>query len=490
MLMSTPSAEGQPAPMLREAVAADLCILGAGPGGLALAARAAAYGQKVVLVEKHTMGGTSLNYGAMPVTALIASADRAHALRSAGPFGIAPYEPSVDRAAVAAQISDIMEKSAPNASVERMTGLGVRVIQAAGRFADTKTLHAGEQRIVARRFVVATGSSPVVPTIPGLTNVSYHTSDTIMTVRGTIDHLVVLGGGATGVELAQAYRRLGSRVTVIEQASSVLQRFDPELASVVKARLAAEGVVILEDAKLTKVEGTAERLRFDVLAGGARSRLEGTHLLLACGRQPVIAGIGLEAAKVAVTEQGIKVNRFLRTSNRRIYAIGDVTGLPYSTQRAEYHAGLLVDTLLFRRAKPVNPRLIANAIHTDPELATAGLSEAEARNAYSSIQVLRWPLRENARALANRTPMGHIKVIADPAGNILGAGIVSRSAGELIGMWALALSKGLTLQDMSEVIAPYPSLSEISRQVSSQRSLAATGNALSRRWVKFLSRFG
>jgi len=490
MLMSPPKTDSQSAPVPRDVVVADLCILGAGPGGLALAARAAAFGQKVVLVEKHKMGGTSLNYGAIPVTALIASAERAHAFRSAGPFGIAPYEPVIDRVVVAAQIADIMDKSAPNASVERMTGLGVRVIQAAGQFVDTKTLHAGEHRIVARRFVIATGSSPVVPTIPGLPDVAYQTSDTIMTVRGGIDHLIVLGGGAAGVELAQAYRRLGSRVTIIEQAPSVLRRYDPELASVVRGRLAAEGVVILEDAKLAKVEGTAERLRFDVVAGGGRSRLEGTHLLLACGRQPVTSCIGLDAAKVGVTEAGIKVNRFLRTSNRRIYAIGDVTGLPYSTQRAEYHAGLLVDTLLFRRAKPVNPRLIAHAIHSDPELASVGLTEAEARQSYSSIQVLRWPLRENARALANRMPTGHIKVIADGKGSILGAGIVSSSAGELIGMWALALSKGLTLQDMSDVIAPYPSLSELSRQVSSQRSLATSGHAISRRWVKLLGKFG
>lgn len=490
MLMTTPTAASQPTEAAREPVVADLCILGAGPGGLALAERAASFGQKVILVEKHKMGGVSLNYGAIPVTALVASAERAHAFRSAGPFGIAPFEPAIDRPAVATQIADIMEKSTPNAAVDRMGGLGVRVIQAAGRFADTKTLVAGEYRIVARRFVIATGAAPVVPDVAGLANVAYHTSDTLMTVQGSIDHLIVLGGGATGVELAQAYRRLGSRVTVIEQAASVLSRYDPELAAVVKARLAAEGVVILENAKLAKVEGTAERLRFDVVAEGKRSRLEGTHLLLACGRKPVMAGIGLEAAKVAVSEHGIKVNRFLRTSNRRIYAIGDVTGLPYSTQRAEYHAGLLVETLLFRRAAAVNPRVIAMSIHTDPELANVGLTEAEARQSYSSIQVLRWPLRENARALANRVPMGHIKVIADPAGKILGAGIVSRSAGELIAMWALALSKGLTLQDMRAVIAPYPSLSDVSRQVSSQRGPSSTGHAVSRRWVKFLGKFG
>lgn len=489
MLKSNPAASGSPGPDEREPIIADLCILGAGPGGLALAASAAAYGQKVVLIEKHKMGGTSLNYGSMPVAALLGSADRAHALRSAGPFGIAPFEPIIDRAAVQAQIADIMEKSAPNASVERMTGLGVRVIQAAGRFIDAKTVVAGEHKIAALRFVIATGSSPVVPAIPGLANVTYHTTDTIQSVRGPVDHLIIVGGGATGVEYAQAYRRLGSRVTLIDQAK-ILQRFDPELASVVKDRLAAEGVVLVEDAKLAKVEGAAERLRFDIVIGGARSRLEGSHVLLACGRQPVIADIGLDAAKVAVTEEGVKVNKFLRTSNRRVFALGDVTGLPHSTQRAEYHARLLVNTLLFRSPKPANPRLIPATILGDPELATVGLSEAEARNAYSSIQVFRWPLRENARALAIRSPAGHIKVIADRGGKIVGAGIVSRSASELIGVWALAISKGLSLEDMSEIIMPFPSLGEISVKVSSQRSAGAIGHAISRRWVKILSKLG
>jgi pyruvate/2-oxoglutarate dehydrogenase complex dihydrolipoamide dehydrogenase (E3) component len=489
MLMSNPAANATSSPAEREPIIADLCILGAGPGGLALAASAAAYGQKVVLIEKHKMGGTSLNYGAMPVTALLACAERAHAFRSAAPFGITPFEPGIDRAAVQAQIADIMEKSAPNASVERMTGLNVRVIQAAGRFVDAKTVIAGEHKIAARRFVIATGSSPLVPAIPGLANIAHYTTDTVQTARGTIDHLIIVGGGATGVEYAQAYRRLGSRVTLIEQAK-VLQRFDPELAAVIKARLVAEGVVIIEDARLAKVEGAGERLRFDVLAEGGRSRVEGSHLLLSCGRQPVIADIGLDAAKVAVTDQGIKVNRYLRTSNRRVFAIGDVTGLPHSTQRAEYHARLLVNTLLFRSAKPVNPRLIPASIHTDPEFATVGLAEAEARNSYSSIQVFRWPLRENARALANRMPMGHIKVIADRSGKIIGAGIVSRSAAELIGVWALAISKGLSLEDMSDIIMPFPSLGDISVKVSSQRSTALAGNAISRRWVKFLTKLG
>lgn len=489
MLMPTPPEMAKPSPPERDLVTADLCILGAGPGGLALATAASAYGQKVVLIEKHKMGGTSLNYGSMPAKALLASADRAHAIRSAGPFGLVPFEPNVDWAAVQTQIADIVEKSAPNTSVERLTGLGVHVIAAAGCFVDPKTVAAGEHRITARRFVIATGSAPAVPDIPGLANAGYDTTDTITTARGPIDHLLILGGGAAGIEFAQSYRRLGARVTLIEQ-NQVLTRFDPELASVIKSRLIAEGVLILEGVAIDKVEGASGRIRLSAMIDGARTSIEGSHLLLACGRRPVIGDIGLEAAKIAVTEHGIKVNKILQTTNRRVFALGDVTGLPYATHRAQYHAGLLVKTLLYRQAAKVNPRLIPASIHTDPEFSSVGLSEAEARNTFSAIQVFRWPLLENARAVANRVPIGHIKVIADRSGKILGAGIVSRSAGELIGVWSLAISKELHLDDMSAWIAPYPSLGEISGQVASQRSAATAKRAIGRRWVKFLTRLG
>jgi pyruvate/2-oxoglutarate dehydrogenase complex dihydrolipoamide dehydrogenase (E3) component len=490
MLTTSPPEAVKPATSERDVIAADLCILGAGPGGIALAASAAAYGQKVVLVEKHKMGGTSLNYGSMPAKALLASAGRAHAIRSAGPFGVTPFEPVVDRAAVQRQIGEIVATCTPNAAVERLAGLGVRVIQAAGRFVDAKTLAAGEHRIAARRFVLATGSSPFVPDLPGLDAITYFTTETIVREPGPIDHLVVMGGGAAGVELAQSHRRLGSRVTLIEAQSTVLHRCDPELAAVVRTRLVAEGIVILESSKVVSVEGGQGRVRVEVEAGNSRSRIEGTHLLIACGRRPAIDGIGLDAARIAVTAEGVKVNRFLRTTNRRVFAIGDVTGLPQSANRAEYHAGLLVKTLLFRSPAKADPRLIPAQIHTDPEFASVGLSEAEARAAYSSIQVLRWPMRENARALADRDPTGHIKVIADRRGRILGAAIVARAAGELIAIWSLAISKQMSLDDMNGWVASYPSLGEASRQVAGTGAGSVAGQAVSRGWVKLLTRLG
>jgi pyruvate/2-oxoglutarate dehydrogenase complex dihydrolipoamide dehydrogenase (E3) component len=482
-------AASAPAAAERDSIVVDLCILGAGPAGLALAASAVAYGQSVIVVEKHKMGGTSLNYGTIPATALQTSAERAQMFRSSQPFGIQPFEPSVDYPAVYAQIKDIVEVSAPNAAVERMTGLGVRVIQAAGRFVDTKTLVAGEYRIVARRFVVATGSSPLVPAIPGLDGISFLTTDTIFENRGAIDHLIVIGGGAAGVELAQAHRRLGARVTIIER-NLILQRFDPELSSVIKARLASEGIVIIEGAQVDALEAGPGRLRADVSHNGTRTRIEGSHLLIACGRRPAVADIGLDAGKIVVGDEGIKVNAILRTSNRRVYAMGDVIGFPHSTQRAEYHAGLLVETLLFRHAAKAQPHLIPATIHTVPELATVGLTEVQARATYSSIQVLRWPMRENARAVATRAQPGHIKIIADKRGHILGAAMVAPLASELIQVWSLAISKQLNLTDMARFVVPHPSLGEINRKAAINPSVVKVGNALSRRWVKLLAKLG
>jgi len=487
MLMKSP--QDSQGDFEKDLIEADICILGAGPGGVALALAATGYGQSVVLVEKHKMGGTSLNYGAVPGVALAAAAERAHAFRTASAFGIHPFEPAVDRGALAASIAEAVAAEAPNVSIERLTGLGVHVVRGIGRFADPKTVIAGQHRIVARRFVIATGCSPVVPSIEGLDSAPYFTTDSIYGSREPLDHLIVIGGGASGIEIAQAQRRLGARVTIIER-DTALKRYDAELASVVCGRLVHEGVVVLEAAEPRSVEWQAGRVRVEVQRDGQDSKIEGSHLLVACGRRPAIADLGLKEAKIAFSDEGIKVNASLRTSNRRVYALGDATGLPHSTNRAQYHAALLARTLLFRQAGVVQPELIPSVLHTDPELATVGLSEAEAIAKRRQIQVLRWPVRENVRAQTLKAPEGHIKVIAERTGKILGAAIVSAQAGELIQVWALAVQRGLTVEDMSGWIAPYPSLGELARNSGLNRAAAASGHAVSRSWVKLLAKLG
>lgn len=486
LMKSPPQSEGD---LKKDLIEADVCILGAGPGGVTLAIALSAYGQSVVLVEKHKMGGTSLNYGAVPAAVLQAAAARAQAFRTAAGFGIQSYEPVVDRSALAASIAEGIAAEAPNASAERLTGLGVQVIHGVGRFADTRTVVAGPHRIVARRFVIATGSAAVVPQIDGLAAVPTLTSETIYANREPIDHLIVVGGGATGVEIAQAQRRLGARVTVVEK-DTLLKRYDPELSAVVCGRLQGEGVVLVEGACATAVSGQAGRLSLDVAAGGQVSRIEGSHLLIACGRRPVVTDLGLKEAKVAFSDGGIKVNSWLRTTNRSVFALGDAIGEPFSTNRAQYHASLLQRTLLFRQSPKVQPELIPSVLHTDPELATVGLGEAEALARKMPIQVLRWPVRENVRAITSRATEGHIKVIAERGGRILGAGIAAPLAGELIQVWALALQRGMTVEDMSGWIAPYPSLGELARNAGINRSSVASAHAVSRRWVKLLAKLG
>lgn len=471
----------------RDVVKADLCILGAGPGGVALAASAASCGQSVVLVEKHRLGGTSLNYGTVPSMALAAAAETAATFRYAGAFGIKPVEPHVDWAALALRSRDAVVGLAPNVSAERLAGLGVKIIQANGRFADRRTVIAGEHRIEARRFVIATGSIPITPTIAGIDTIPVFTTESIFDNREPIEHLIVIGAGAAGTQLAQAMRRLGARVSLFDRAS-MLARFDPELSDVVRTRLQAEGVSIYEKANVVRINGAPRRLTVEGTIDGKPFHVDGTHVLIACGRRPAIAESGLELAKVAVGTEGVTVDRRLRTSNPLIYAIGDVTGHPCSVQKTEHQARSLVASLVVGRPLPGDPRCVPIALYTDPEIALVGLDETEARRRHGRIEVQRFAMRENLRALVLRAPVGHIKVITDRRGRILGAGIVGRAAAELIQVWSLAISQHLTLTDMAGWIAPHPTLGEISRKVAVHRYAETAGHAARRAWGGLLAR--
>lgn len=472
-----------------ENISADICIIGAGPGGLAVATVAAAFGRSVVLIERHKFGGDALNYGCMPARALAAAAGRAHAIRSGDVFGIVGHEPDIDMRAVAAHVDDVLAGVAPNFAAERFVGLGVRVIQAAARFIGKKMVMAGEHRIKARRFVIATGSTPLIPAIPGLVNVPYFTSETIFSNKERLHSLIVVGGGSVGLELAQTYGRLGSRVMVLE-AEKALAGEDPELSKFVIERLAEEGIGVHEGTKIDSVEGGLGRVRVNVSVDGQQHVVEGSHLLVATGRKPSTSDLGLEAAGIRYDERGITVDAGLKTSNRRVFAIGDVTGSAPYAQVADYHAGIVARRALFHVPARVDPRLIARATYTDPELAWVGLSEAEAVKQCKKIRVLRWPYRENDRAQAERATTGHLKVITDRAGKIVGAGIVGARAGELISLWSLAISRKLDITDMVGWVAPYPTLSEISKRLAYSYYAGKAANPTLRKAINFLARFG
>jgi pyruvate/2-oxoglutarate dehydrogenase complex dihydrolipoamide dehydrogenase (E3) component len=464
-------------------------VIGAGAGGLSVAAAAAQLGVSVALVEKHRMGGDCLNYGCVPSKALLAAARRAHLMRSAAQFGIRPVVPAIDPEAVYGHVQNTIAAIAPNDSAERMAGMGIQVLRGTGHFITRDTLLVGEQRIKARRFVVATGSTPLVPAIPGLDKVPYFTSETIFDNREKLDHLIVIGAGPAGLELAQAHLRLGSRVTVIE-AARALRRDDPEMSELVLRRLAAEGLDIREGAAIERIEGGTRLVEVHLSGGGSPTVVQGTHLLVTAGRKPNIAGLNLEAAGIKYDARGIKVNAGLKTSNGRVLAVGDVIGGPQLTHVANYHASIVIRRALFRVPARVDDSIIPWVTFTDPEIAHVGLTEEAASRRHGRLRVYRWPYHENDRAHTERATGGLVKVVTDRRDRVRGASVVGEQAGELIQMWSLAISRGLDIKAMTQWISPYPTLSEINKRAAFGYYAAAAASPLVRKVVSWLARLG
>jgi len=468
-----------------ETLTPDLCVIGAGSGGLSVAAAAAAFGVPVVLVERGKMGGDCLNYGCVPSKALLAAAKHAHEARRVPPFGLTLPRAEVDFAKVNAHVHGVIAAIAPNDSKERFTGLGVRVIEATACFKDAKTVLAGDIEIRARRFVIATGSSAAVPPIEGLDATPYFTNETIFDLKQCPGHLVIIGAGPIGLELAQAHHRLGAKVTVLE-AATPLAKDDPECAAIVLGALAHEGITIRSGVAVTRVARDGDQVR--VFLNGGES-ITGSHLLIATGRRPNIEDLELKAAGIGYTRAGITVDKGLKTSNKRVYAIGDVAGGGF-THTANYHAGIVIRNAVFRLPAKVNDDSVPWVTFTDPELAHAGLTEAQARERHKTIRVLRWPYHDNDRAQAERATHGHIKVITKKNGLILGCTIVGAQAGELITTWTLALSQGLNIRAMTGIVVPYPTLSEIGKRAAITYFSTSLTSPKVRWLIGFLRRFG
>jgi pyruvate/2-oxoglutarate dehydrogenase complex dihydrolipoamide dehydrogenase (E3) component len=472
-----------------EVINPDICVIGAGSGGLSVAAAAAAFGVPVVLIEKGKMGGDCLNYGCVPSKALLAAAKHAAASRRATPFGLTHQRADVDFAKVHAHVQGVIAAIAPNDSRARFIGLGVQVIEGAARFKDAATVAVGDKfEIKARRFVIATGSSPAIPPIPGLAEAPYLTNETIFELKTCPEHLIVIGAGAVGLELAQAHRRLGAKVTVLE-AAVPLATEDPECAAIVLDHLAREGVIVRAGVKVTRVGHTDGRIQAFIETSHGEETIEGSNLLIAAGRRANVDSLELAKAGIKYDASGVAVDRGLKTSNKRTYAIGDVAG-GHFTHAANEHAGIVIRNALFRLRAKVNDELIPRVTFTAPELAHVGLTEAQARARQKQIRVLRWPYHENDRAQAERETNGHIKVITARNGRILGASIVGAQAGELITTWTLALSRGLNIRAMTGIVVPYPTLSEIGKRAAMSYFSQSLSNPRLRRLISFLRRFG
>lgn len=467
----------------------DICVIGAGSGGLSVAAAAASFGEKVVLIEKDKMGGDCLNTGCVPSKSLLAAAKRAHAFSSGAPFGIATAKPDIDFAAVNDYVKSVIAAIEPHDSVERFESLGVRVIKAAAKFVDAGTVVAGSEKIKARRFVIATGSSAASPPIPGLDQVDYLTNETVFELRTCPERLIIIGGGPIGMEMAQAHARLGSRVTVLE-AFDPLGKDDREHTSIVLEQLKSEGIEILSQVKITNISQTGGAISIDLEDNGKSRQINGTHLLVAAGRKANVENLGLEQAGIEYSARGIKVDKGLRTSNRRIYAIGDVAGGLQFTHVAGYHASLVVKNILFRLPINAGTDHVPWVTYTCPELAHVGLDRETAKKRNIPHKVLKWPLAENDRAQAERATKGMITVVVAKNGKILGATITAPAAGELIQPWGLALSSGLKIKAMIDQIVAYPTYSEINRRVAITNYANFPANSFIRRIIGWLKVFG
>ncbi len=450
----------------------DIVVIGGGAGGLVVAAGGAALGARVALVERHKMGGDCLWYGCVPSKTLIKSAHVAHAMRHADRWALDPAPPAVDLARVMERVAGVIRGIEPNDSPERFRSLGVDVILGAGRFIGPDAFEVDGRRLTAKTFVIATGSRPAVPPIPGLDAVPFLTNETLFDLRENVPHLIVVGGGPIGCEMAQAFRRLGSEVTVVDLSPGILPREDADLAAVVHRAMIDEGVRFHLGATIDRVDrvgvGAGDiRLTLKPAHGGA-VQVAGTHLLLAAGRKANVESLNLESAGVVV-DHGRIVNTDLRTGNPNVYVIGDAAGGYQFTHVAEHHAGIVLRHAIFRMRWTKPSPVVPWCTYTDPELARVGLSETEAKTRGVDHRVYRFPFEENDRARAEGETEGFAKLVTAPKGRILGAAIVGPHAGELIAEYALALTKGMKAADISSTIHTYPTLAQINRRVADQR---------------------
>jgi pyruvate/2-oxoglutarate dehydrogenase complex dihydrolipoamide dehydrogenase (E3) component len=464
----------------------DIAIIGACAAGLSVAVGAAQLGVSVALIERDLMGGDCLNSGCVPSKALLAASHAMRGIQQAARFGITAADPTADWDRVRAHVRGVIAAIAPMDSEARFRAVGATVLRGEARFLNPTAISVDGRTITARRYVVAAGSRATVPPIEGLDRTPYWTNNSLFDLREKPDHLLIIGGGPIGLEMADAFSGLGCRVTVIE-AGRIAVKEDPELVAGLRQTLMARGIIVREGVTVTNVAPGP------VITLGDGTRIEGSHLLVAAGRTPNLAALNLPAANIQAGPAGIATDRGLRSvSNKRVFAVGDIAdpvgiGPRAFTHVGSYHAGIVIRRLLFRIPARIDYAALPRVTYTDPELAQTGLTEAEARAVGLQIRILRWPLAENDRAVAERDTSGLVKLIVN-GNRVIGAGILAAHAGEMISQWTLAIAQRTKLSTLAGLIVPYPTRSEATKRAISSVYAATLFSARTKRLVRLLSR--
>jgi pyruvate/2-oxoglutarate dehydrogenase complex dihydrolipoamide dehydrogenase (E3) component len=442
----------------------DLCVIGAGAAGLSAASGAAQLGLSVVLFEKEDMGGDCLNTGCVPSKALIAAAKAAHAMRHSARLGVANAEPVIDWNAVRGHIEGVIETIAPIDSQERFEGLGCTVIREHAQFVDATTVESATTRIKARRFVIATGARAAVPPIPGLSDTPFLTNETVFAQATLPQSLIVMGGGVIGVELGQAFARLGTKVTILE-AFTIMGPQEPEAVAVIRESLASDGVTVLEGSKAVGVSGDVGAVSVTLDDGRI---IKAQRLLVAVGRAARVENMGFEAANIKFSRKGVETDDQLRSvTNRRVWALGDIAGKEQLTHAAGFHASVFVRNALFKAPATARVAHMPAVAYCDPEVARIGLTEAQAREQFGeTVTVTRANFDDNDRALTEGSAHGFCKLVIGKGGKILGATIVGEGAGDSIQLVGLAMANKKGVGAITALISPYPTRSEIVKRAA------------------------
>jgi pyruvate/2-oxoglutarate dehydrogenase complex dihydrolipoamide dehydrogenase (E3) component len=463
----------------------DICIIGGGSGGLSVAAGAAQMGADVVLFEGSKMGGDCLNYGCVPSKALLAAAKAAHHAKGNPNMGVNGKQSKVDFAAVKRHVAKVIKGIEPHDSPKRFRSLGVNVIEDYAAFSGRNQINGGGFTVRPKYTVIATGSSALIPPIPGLDKTSFHTNETIFADRTKPRHLIIIGGGPIGVEMAQAHARLGVKVTLIEGMPTIMIRDHDRLVGLLKDRLLKDGITLIEGHGVKETSGKTGNITVKL---DGHKAVKGSHLLVATGRSPNLERLNLDQAGIKYGRGGIVTDKRLRTSNKRIYAIGDAAGRQQFTHIAGYHAGIIIRNILFKLPAKIDDRAVPWVTYTDPELAHVGLTLKAATDQGITAKEVEFSLDENDRARAELRTEGKVIGVVDAKGRILGASILAPHAGEMIQPWILAISKGMKIAAMASFIAPYPTYGEASKRAAGAYFTPSLFSDRTRKIVRFMLR--